>query len=422
MNEDFLHYLWHYQKFDKSNLKTTDNNLLVIHKPGYYNTDSGPDFLEGRLRIGKMEWAGNIEIHVKSSDWYRHNHQHDAAFDNVVLHVVWEHDKEVFDKAGKPIPTLELQNLTPSVLRKHYKSLIDSKNEIPCSGHFSNVSEIRKVLMLERALMQRLERKSKEVLTLLERNTGDWEETAFQLLMRNLGFKLNNESLLKLSGRLPFKLLKKYAQKPIALEALLFGMAGLLEETDDYTTLLCREFSFLSAKHSLAENRMHKSEWKFMRTRPSNFPTVRLAELASILSGTENLFAKLIESEEAGELRKLFQRPVSDYWQTHYSCGKQSSKRLRGLGVSSASNLVVNTAVPLMVAYSKYMDDESYLEKAVGLLEGIGAEKNRITESWSGMGLPLKTMADSQGSIELFNEFCKQKRCTSCGIGVAILG
>jgi hypothetical protein len=422
MNEDFLHYLWQYQKFDKNELKTISGEPLTVLKTGIHNINSGPDFLEARIRIGSIDWVGNIEIHVKSSDWYRHNHDKDQAYNNVILHVVWSHDKLVLDQKGKEIPTLELQGLTPLVLRQRYKSLIESQTLIPCQNHFFQIEAINKLSMRERALMHRLERKSQELLSLLERNKGDWDETAFQLLTRNFGFKLNNEAFFRLAGLLPFRLLKKYENKLFQTEALFFGVAGFLEETpDDYSVQLRREFSFLSAKYMLSDKVMSANEWKFMRTRPSNFPTVRLAQLSALIAQNSGIFAALTEIDSVNTLENFLRTPTSAYWEKHYTFGKESKKMMQGLGEFSAQNLIVNTVTPLLAAYAKYTGNDVYMDRAVSLLETIPAEKNKITALWETLNFPVKTMADSQGSIELYNESCLKRKCLSCGIGVAIL-
>ena len=423
MKEDFLHYLWQYQKFDKSGLVTVAGDPLSISSPGFYNTDAGPDFLEGYVRIGTIDWFGQIEIHLKSSDWYRHAHEVDPAYQNVILHVVWEHDREVLNVDGRPIPTLELQHITASVLRKSYKSLLENTGVIPCESHFAEVAAIKKLTMLERTLMQRLERKSLMVSELLTVNNQDLEETAYQLLMGNFGFKLNNEAFLKLAKAVPFRLLKKYSNNSIQIEALLFGMAGFLEDTeDDYAQKLKKEFKFLSVKHGLTDKIMVAAEWKFMRTRPSNFPTVRLSQLAAFLGDRESIFSSLTGTDSPKLLEKYLRVEPSEYWKEHYHFGRKSGARQKGMGKSSSQNLIVNTAVPLLVAYATYLDDRDHLEKAISLLEEIPAEKNRITEIWQSLHMEMKTMADSQGGIELYNEFCRRKKCTACAVGVSILG
>jgi hypothetical protein len=422
MKEEFLHYLWQYQKFENVHLKTTENADVSVIKIGFHNTDSGPDFKEARIKIGEVEWAGSVEIHIKSSDWNLHKHQHDAAYENVILHVVWEHDVAILNNAGKPIPTLILKSITDSALVHQYQNLINGQDEIPCLSHFKEVADIKKFSMLEKALMQRMERKGTEVLARFESLGNDWEEVAYQILFRNFGFKLNNDAFLTLAENLPFKILRKYVNSLFQTEALLFGMAGLLEkELDEYGEKLKAEFDFLVIKHGLKENVLNASAWKFMRTRPANFPTVRLSQIAALLTQSKSLFSTLTESSDFKSLVKYFEAKTSDYWQKHYHFGKESSRDFKGIGVSSIHNLIINTAVPVLVAYAKQIDNHELVEKALAFLEEIPAEKNRITKFWNNIDLETKTMFDSQGSIELYNEFCQKKKCLSCGVGIGIL-
>jgi hypothetical protein len=423
MKEDFLHYLWQYQKFQSTNLKTTDNKAVSVIKTGFHNTDSGPDFKEARLRIGEVEWAGNIEIHVNSSDWNLHKHQDDNAYENVVLHVVWEHDTEIFNKENIALPTLILKGLASVKLLSQYKILMESQDRIPCERTFQSVSDIKKIAMLERALTQRMERKGEEVLAMLGKLNGDWEEATFQILLRNFGFKLNIDAFLRLAENLPFKILKKYVGSTLQLEALLFGMAGFLEkELDEYGELLKTEFDFLSKKHELKANVLNASEWKFMRTRPANFPTIRLSQIAALMGQAKSLFSVLTEEQDFKQLTAFFEAKPSLYWQKQYHFGKKSANTFKGIGKSSIHNLIINTAVPVLVAYAKYIDNHIFMEKAMSFLEQIPAEKNRITQFWNTLDIETKTMYDSQGSIELYNEFCMKKKCLSCGVGIGVLG
>lgn len=423
MKEDFLHYLWKYQKFRKTELRTVSGEILSIIKTGFHNTDSGPDFKEARLRIGDVEWAGSVEIHLKASDWIRHNHQIDQAYQNVILHVVWEHDLEIMHATGKPIPAFALKGLVEIKLFNQYQDLMKAQSEIPCQNQFTTVSEITKFSMLEKALTQRMERKGEEVLNCLAKNGNDWEETTFQILLRNFGFKLNNETFLSLAEVLPFKILKKYAFSIFQTEALLFGMAGFLEdELDDYGQKLKTEFDFLAGKHDLKGKTLDTAQWKFMRTRPTNFPTVRLSQIAALLAQGKSLFSELTEETSFEELVGFFQAKPSKYWRNHYHFGKGNASVLSGIGKTSINNLIINTAVPVLVAYAKHIDNHSLVEKAMSFLENISAEKNRITRFWNAEGLETKTMFDSQGSIELYNEFCMKRKCLSCGVGMGVLG
>ena len=420
MKEEFLHYLWQFQKFDARALKTINRESVTILQKGFINTDSGPDFSNARIKINEIEWAGHVEIHLKSSDWLRHEHQQDEAYQNVILHVVWEHDKAIINADGKEIPCLELKELTSDLVLKGYSSLMNSAEQIPCQKLFSKVSELQKMAMLDKALMQRLQRKGEAIEQRANQNAGDWQEALYQTLLANFGFKLNTEAFLHLAEKAPFKLLRKYQNSAFRLEALLFGMAGFLEEADgEYASKLKSEFNFLKAKHSLEE--LHAAQWKFMRTRPGNFPTVRISQLVALLSQQKSFVDLFITSESLEELRLFFGGKPTDYWQKHYHFGKKAQKTLNGIGKSSIENLLVNTVVPFLIAYAHYSDDQKLIDKAIKLLESISAEKNRITRFWQEMGLQIEKMTDSQGSIELYNEFCLKKKCLHCGIGVELL-
>ncbi|MFT5885483.1 MAG: hypothetical protein ACI9IP_001943 [Arcticibacterium sp.] len=422
MKEDFLHYLWQFQKFDKQRLFSTEKEKVSILVSGLKNTDSGPDFRESRVKIGEVEWAGSVEIHLKSSDWLKHKHQNDPAYENVILHVVWEHDKEIAHKDGRAIPTLSLASITNPSLVSQYESLMNAKDKIPCQKHFPEVSDIKKFSMIERALVQRMERKGEEVSQRLAGMGNDWEEVTYQVLLRNFGFKLNNEAFLRLAENLPFNILKKYNDSALQIEALLFGMAGLLaSDLDIYGQKLAAEFKFLAQKHGLTDNVLNPSEWKFMRTRPANFPTVRLSQIAALMTHSKGLFSILTETSEYLDLSNFLKAKPSEYWQSHYHFGKESARKFKGMGEKSIQNLIINTAVPVLVAYGNYVDSPSFIEKAMKFLEDIPSEKNWITKFWNSEGLETKTMFDSQGSIELYNEFCQKRKCLSCGVGVEIL-
>ncbi|SOE22691.1 Protein of unknown function [Spirosomataceae bacterium TFI 002] len=422
MKEDFLHYIWNYQDFNTIDLHTTTGEEVTIIQKGFHNHDSGPDFSEGRIKIGNVNWAGNIEIHIKSSDWHLHKHQEDAAYDNVILHVVWEEDIPIITGENRRIPTIELKNRVNSKVLSKYRKLLSSKSTIACEKDFLHTSELKQMAMLDAALARRMERKAAEVLAILEQNTGNWEQTAYQLLLRNFGFKLNNEAFERLARSMPLAFLQKQLHEPIMVEALLFGQAGFLDApSDEYAKTLKQHYDFQSAKFSLQETKLLRSQWKFMRTRPGNFPTVRLAQLLSFLIENKSIMSLLMDNFEIDELAKKLRVLPNSYWQRHYDFGKEQTKGKNQMGKASFYNLVINTLVPLLVAYGKYIDDQDSFEKAMSLLETIPAEENRITKTWKKLKLPIKNMQDSQGAIEQYNEFCSKLRCMECTVGVGIL-
>jgi hypothetical protein len=422
MNESFLHYLWQFQYFQKYDLQTSEGEAINIIKQGIHNTDSGPDFSQAKIKIGDIEWAGNVEIHVKSSEWYSHKHEQDAAYENVVLHVVWENDKAVYRKDKSLLPTLELKDRTDELLLSSYKKLVNSSSAIACEKNFGSVDPIIHLAMLDKALMQRLETKSLVVTELLQENKGDWEETTYQWLAKAFGFKVNSDPFFELAKAVPFKIIQK--QKNILeIESLLFGVAGMLvtKTKEEYITALFDEYQFLKKKFKLEPSELSHTQWKFLRLRPSNFPTIRIAQFAAILHQHKNIFSKLMGSESLNALAEIFSLPQSSYWQKHYRFGKPAKGMVPELGQSSIENIVINTVVPLLVAHGKAKDDQAYIDRAVNLLQQIPGEQNTITKGWDEIGLKIKTAFDSQGSIELYNNFCKKRQCLNCSIGVAIL-
>lgn len=423
MSESFLHYIWQYQYFTKTDLLTTDGEPLQIFATGNYNTHAGPDFINARIKVGAMQWVGNVEIHIQASAWMLHRHDDDDAYNNVILHVVWKNDKTVVRKDGSVMPTLELRNRVDENLLLRYKRLVNSAEEIPCAAALAGVATIIKYSTLDRCLLSRLETKAGEVHQLRERNKGDWEETTYQLLARNFGFKVNAEPFLQLARQLPYRQLMKHADKPVQVEAMLFGMAGFLDERieqDAYYRLLQREYNLLKQKFTLASRALHKMQWKFLRLRPANFPTVRLAQFASLLYSRKNIFSQLLESLSFTDIKALFENPPSAYWLTHYNFNKPA-QHVPGLGEYSMYNILINTVVPLFAAYAGFKDDQVYMDRALAILQHIPAESNHIINRWNSIAFTSKTAFDSQALIELYNSFCSRRRCLDCTIGVALL-
>ncbi len=428
MSESYLHFLYQFQYFDKSNLQTTDNELVSIIKVGRLNFDSGADFQDARLIIGDVEWAGSVEVHLKSSDWDIHKHQNDASYQNVILHLVWEDDKPILRKDGTKIPTITLNERADKTLLQKYQSMMQTQAEMPCQNQFREVDDIKKLAMLDKVLMKRLEDKSVIINQFLHENNQDWEETAYQVLAKNFGFKLNAEPFLSLAKNLPLKILQKHRDNLPQIEALIFGVAGFLnnekndlETWDEYRLNLRKEFQFLAIKYQLQDKILGQHEWKYLRLRPANFPTVRLAQFARFIHENANLFSVLIHLENVKSFAKILKIKQSDYWMEHYVFGKKSEGKVPTLGDSSVENVVINTVAPLLVSYANQKDNREYLEKAIRLLEELPAEQNNITKHWQSMGLPIKSAFDSQASIEWFNNFCLAKKCLSCGVGVEIL-
>ena len=415
MKEEFLYYLWENRLTDK-NLQTTEGEVVAITTTGYRNTDSGPDFLEARIRIGDKLWAGHVELHVKSSDWNRHRHQTDKAYQNVILHVVYENDTKVNE-----IPTLELKGHFDESLFEQYEALLSSKSWIPCAKSISQVPVFTRLSWLDRMAVERLESKSGTVTKLLEANQYDWEDALYRLLMRYFGLKVNNEAFEYLANILPFKTLLKHADNLVQVEAMLFGCAGFLEKdfSDAYPLLLKREFNVMRAKFNLLV--MPEERWKFMRMRPSNFPTIRLAQMAQLIHKNGGLFSKIREAKNVAEAKGLFDVKASQYWDTHYRFESASEPKPKHLGGATADILIINAVVPLLFCYGKLHKDESVCETALRFLEATPAEDNAIIRHYAQYGITADNAMQTQALLHLYNMYCKGKRCLECRIGNVLL-
>lgn len=423
MTESFLHYLWQFQYFNKIALNTTSGEEIQIFNPGQRNSDAGPDFFNARIKIGDMEWVGSVEIHIHAAGWVEHRHNTDPAYDNVVLHVVWNDDRPVRRGDGSWLPTLELKNRVEAHLLLHYKRLMHSPDVIPCSAKLDEVSQLTKLSMLDKVLAQRLETKATIVLKMLQRNGNDWEQTCFQQLTKNFGFKVNSDPFQQLSLSLPYKLLLKHADKLLQVEALLFGQAGFLEDErdDDYYHLLKREYKILSQKYQLSFKKLNKVQWRFLRLRPANFPTIRIAQLASLVYNRRNFFSSVLEIDSSKALHEFFSVRQSDYWLHHYQFFKKFKEEINTLGESSINNIIINTVCPLLAAYGKSKDEQVYVDRAVCILQHIHAESNTITNQWKTLGMNVKTAFDSQAMVELYNSYCMKRRCLDCNIGASLV-
>jgi hypothetical protein len=421
MTESFLHYIWQFQYFDKKGLATSAGERIEVFHPGIKNRDAGPDFSDARIKIGKLEWRGSVEIHIQASGWVNHHHAEDAAYERVVLHVVWEEDKIINRSDGTIMPTLVLKDRVDADLWKRYRKLITSTETIPCSNSLLKVNLVTRFAMLDKTLLQRLEKKARVVTELLEKNNGDWNETAYQLLARNFGFKVNAEPFQLLATALPYKIIRKHADHLIQVEALLFGMGGFFEKVsqDDYTTILKKEFVLLSRKYDLTGKMLNKAQWRFLRLRPANFPTLRLAQFAAFLSRQPNVFSILITSDHK-KLVEAFTIHQSEYWEHHYQFGK-GVKSVPLFGKNSMNNVLINTVVPLLVAYGRKQDDQQYIDRAIHILQHITAEKNTITRLFASIGLEVKSSFDSQALLELYTDYCQKRRCLECTIGASLV-
>jgi len=424
MKEDFLYYVWKLQYFDKKVLTTAQGETLRISLPGTRNDHAGPDFLNGRVIINNVTWHGHIEMHIKSSDWYAHQHQTDTAYDNVILHVVWHHNRDIQQRDGTIMPTLVLKDRVAPQLYLQYQKLVHNKAVILCGKYLPQVPDFLKASMLDKALFQRLTRKNNLVYQILADNKGGWEATAYQLMAYAFGFKVNSNAFLDLALHLPLKILMQHADNLLQLEALLLGQAGLLPEHDQeeggYLTTLQQEHRHLAHKYQLKIGSIHTSQWKFFRLRPANFPTIRIAQFAQLLHQHPNIFDLLVNTP----IKLLYTELAitqSTYWRKHYRFAKKSNKEVPGLGKSSIEHILINTAVPLLVAYGKAKGKQDCIDRAIAILQYLPAEHNVITRHWEDVGMKAKNAFDSQALIELFNSFCTHKQCLACHIGTSIM-
>lgn len=436
MQENFLHFIWQFQYFEQQALAVQHGEPLQVVRQGFYNRqDGGPDFKGARLKIGALDWHGDVEIHLRTSDWQRHRHHEDPAYNRVVLHVVWEDDSDsrhndarhndARREDGSIIPKLVLKGRVDERLLLGYEQLLQSRFSIACAPQFGQAKPISKISMLDNALMQRLKRKAGELIAWVEEARGDWETVSWWLLARNFGFKKNSDPFLRLAQGLPLKVVARHRHDVVQLEALLFGMAGMLEGADtaenEYVHKLQQEWAFLSHKYELAGRQLRRQEWQFLRMRPANFPTLRLAQLAAVLREQHHIFSLFSQETSAAAIIRLLRSPQSPYWLQHYTIGKESRIKLSPLGQASAESLLINTAAPLLAAYGLYTDDESWIERAVQLLQQLPAESNRIIEDWKALELKPQHAYDSQALLELHNEFCQPRKCLECVVGLDLL-
>ena len=422
MKEDFLHYIWKYKLFNSLELSSENGNHVEIINNGIHNFDAGPDFFNGKVKIGETIWAGNIEIHINSSDWIKHKHQLDKAYDNVILHVVYNNDKDIKDKDGNAIPTIELKELiSQELITKHNNLVSQSESDIPCGNQIETVDDFTIKAWINRLAIERLERKSKEIEDTLKLNKNDWEETFYQYLFKYFGLKINAQPFELLAKNTSLKVIDKHHDL-FSIESLLYGQAGYLDEElkDHYYNRLQKEYRFFKSKFKL--NSFDKSLWKLLRLRPSNFPTIRIAQLSSLLNNQTRLFAKIIELESVKEIQQLFQVEASEYWNRHYQFGVEAKDdNVKSVGVNTINNIIINVIVPFTFVYGKAKKNEALVNKSLSLLESITAENNSIIKNWTTLGVKSKNAMETQSLIELKNNYCSQKKCLNCSIGSKII-
>jgi len=420
-NEDFLHFLWKYRLFTQKDLQCTTGENIEIVSTGLHNTNSGADFENVKIKTGGTTWVGNAEIHLRSSDWEKHSHEIDKAYNNVVLHVVYEDDKPIYRSDGTKILTLELKSYIPAGLEFRFRDLMQSLSWIPCENLFSSVDEIHLENWLLRILIERLEEKTVEVFKILDACKGSWDDTFYILLARNFGFKTNALPFELLAKSLPQQVLAKHKNSAFQIEALVFGQSGFLENADDtYSKMLKLEYLFLQKKFKLKPVEQHL--WKFLRLRPQNFPTLRLAQFAALIVKSNHLFSKVLTLKDTKEAVKLFKDlPVNDYWKTHYRFGKEVEKASYHLGDEAIHNILLNTVVITLFSYGRHIGNSQIADKAISLLESIPSETNHIIDRFKQIGVKPVNALRSQGLLQMKKNYCDQKKCLNCAVGAKIL-
>ena len=419
--EELLQFIWEQRLFDPLNLCTVDGEPVDVLRPGHLHRNSGPDLVDARVRIGGQLWVGNAEVHVRASEWYAHGHERDPAYDNVVLHIVYDHDMDVHTSVGGRVPVVELKDRIPSGRLETFKNLMRAKAWIPCAPQFDHADRTRFPMWLERVLIERLERKCIGVEALYKRLGGDALETFWHVLARGFGLKVNAEPFGLLAQALPLRTLLKYRDDPLRVEALLFGQAGLLRTDllDDHPQALQAEHRALAALHGLRPAPL--AAWQFGRLRPPNFPTVRMAQLARLIACGDGAFSVLLEEDDPQMILRRLQVEADGYWLTHHRFDQPSKPGPKRLGTDAATGLIINAIVPYLFAMGRVQGREDLGERALRLLERLPAEQNTIIEGWAALGVTADTAARSQALIELKNMYCGQRRCLSCVIGTDLL-
>lgn len=421
MKEDFLHYIWQHKLFTTSALQTTTQKEIVIKKVGVLNTNAGADFFNAQLKIDNQLWAGNVEIHVKSSDWYVHGHEKDTNYDNVILHVVWEYDSPVYRSDNTEIPTLELSKYVTKDVFKKYQNLFSTpKKWINCEKDIYRIDDFTFNNWKERLYFERLEQKSSLILDLLSKSNNDWEAVLFKLLAKNFGLKVNGDSFLQVANSLDFSVVRKEGDTAEKIEALLMGQAGLLLDTkeDVYYNELKNEYHYLAKKHNLKIQKTLRV--KFFRLRPTNFPTIRLAQLASLYAMYQNLFSKLNELKSLEDFYQMLSVKASNYWSTHYNFDAESKKSAKKLTKSFIDLLLINTIIPLRFIYQTHIGKANQ-EEILELIKAIKPEKNSIIDRFTTLKVNSISAFETQSLLELKNNYCSKYKCLQCAVGAVLI-
>lgn len=419
IKEEFLHYIWQHKVFDHKHLQLTNGTKIDIINPGLLNQDSGPDFFNAKVRIGDTLWAGNVEIHIKSSMWYEHNHHKDSAYSNIILHVVAEHDRDVYRNNGEKVPVFEMK--IPSGLYNKYEKLHSSLNWIPCSEYIHQMDTLTRVSLLDRMAYERLEYKTNDIKKIFHENYCNWEETWFRTLISIWGLSLNKTPFQMLAKQTPYRILLQHANNLFELEALLLGQSGLLQigNKDYYVEKLKNEYKHLKNKYSLQT--IDPYLWKFARMRPVNFPDLRIAQLAALINKHGSMFSKLIDSRLFGNFKDFFSISVSEYWLNHYRLGTQTQKKSKQIGANMLDLITINAVAPFLFFYGNEHNDDDIKYSSHNLLKDLKPESNRITRKWEEVGICAENALESQALLQLYHFYCSKRKCVSCSYGHKLL-
>ena len=419
--ETLLHYVWKHKLYEASELLTGRGISFEIIDQGMHNFNAGPDFFNAKIKMEGRIWVGNIEIHTASSDWYKHQHEKDKAYNSVILHVAETIDTdEIRDSAGRIIPQWMMK--IPERIRANYLFLLNNDTSIPCLGKFSEIPDIYLSDWKNALLIERLERRTNALLQLLDERKDDWNEVFYIALARNFGFGINNDAFERLAKSLPLNIIRKHQDSATQVEALFLGQAGLFDDEnpeDEYFLELQKEYNFLRKKYKL--NPLEPHIFRSLRIRPNNFPHIKIVQLAAIIRKKQGLFSNLLSISELAPLYSLFCSEISEYWLTHYHFGKSSVKKTKNLGLSAIQLLVINTVVPVFFAYGRKKNLETYTERAMHFLESLKPESNSIITMFSRSGMQIQNACDTQALIQLKREYCEQKKCIYCRIGHKLL-
>ena len=421
IQEDFIQYIWRTKLIPKTWKGQSGENIEIIEF-GHWNTDAGPDFFNAKIKIDAHIWVGNVEMHVLTSDWFRHRHEKDGAYKNVILHVVWEDDAQRTIHKSNDIPTIALKGSVPKVYLERYLSFYQRKSSIPCQSMIRDVPMEKIRISMYRMLVERLEEKARNVEKIYQQTNESWEDTLYIMMVRYFGTKVNREPFEVLARHVPLSIVMKNKGKQNTIEALFFGQAGMLEDAtieDDYYASLRKEYDFLKKKYQLSN--MNPAAWKFSKMRPSNFPTVRIAQLSTVMTQVKPMFSTILQTENRKDIIALFAVSIPEYWDDHYTFGRQSKHMKKRFTDDFIDILIINAIVPILFFYGKCIQDESFSQKAMQLLEEIKAENNDIIRMFAELDIHSKNAFDTQSLLHLKNTYCHFKRCLSCTIGHEIM-